>query len=312
VGCHLSAYPANVAYVSYGGTTWKSVGESLNIAPGTDVAKWMRWGFTAAELNDSLGNAVAAHEAKVNPHPQYVTDAALEAHAAYPAAHVNYVRHDAAQGLTNSQATQARTNIGAEATGVAATEVQKGSARYSADTGAANAAVVSYAPAITVLTDGMVLLFAAAATNTGATTLNVNGLGAKPVLGEAQAPLQGGEIVANGKCTVVWHATLNSFVLIGCTGAGAASRPGHQARTRHPAWTGYRSLVADAGVCPAGRRAKRHRRRRGANNGWRWNVHPIGRAELHRCRGAGSWLGRRWRHGRRGRQRVVGRTGLLG
>jgi hypothetical protein len=225
------AYPANVAYVSYGGTTWKSVGESLNIAPGTDVAKWMRWGFTAAELNDSLGNAVAAHEAKVNPHPQYVTDAALEAHAAYPAAHVNYVRHDAAQGLTNSQATQARTNIGAEATGVAATEVQKGSARYSADTGAANAAVVSYAPAITVLTDGMVLLFAAAATNTGATTLNVNGLGAKPVLGEAQAPLQGGEIVANGKCTVVWHATLNSFVLIGCTGAaqqvGPATKPGH-------------------------------------------------------------------------------------
>lgn len=87
------------------------------------------------------------------------------------------------------------------------------------DTGAVNACVVNFTPAIPALVDGMVLWFKAAAANTGATTLNVNGLGAKAVVGGAHAALQGGEIVANGKCMVVYNATLLSFVLIECTGA---------------------------------------------------------------------------------------------
>ena len=83
-------YPANVAYVSYGGTTWKSVGESLNVVPGEDAAKWVRWGFTAAELDAALGDSVAAHEAKANPHPQYATDADLAAHVAAANPHPGY------------------------------------------------------------------------------------------------------------------------------------------------------------------------------------------------------------------------------
>jgi len=66
------SYPANVAYVSYAGVTWKSVGESTNVAPGSDTAKWVRWGFTEAELSTALGDAVALHEAKPDPHTQYV------------------------------------------------------------------------------------------------------------------------------------------------------------------------------------------------------------------------------------------------
>lgn len=152
------SYPANVAYVSYSGTTWKSVGDSTNVTPGSDPAKWVRWAFTAAELAASLGDAVAAHEAKSDPHPQYATDADLAAHLAAPnphaqyaksadlAAHiaapnphaqyakttdladhvaaanphVQYVRHDAAQGLTVGQKQQARDNIEAEESGAAA------------------------------------------------------------------------------------------------------------------------------------------------------------------------------------------------
>ncbi len=132
-------YPANVAYVSYAGSTWKSVGESINIAPGSDPAKWVRWGFTLDELTASLGDAVSAHEGKAdahpqyatdadlaahltapNPHPLYATDADLAAHVAAPNPHGQYVRHDAAQGLTNDQATQARNNISAETAGAAA------------------------------------------------------------------------------------------------------------------------------------------------------------------------------------------------
>jgi hypothetical protein len=98
------------------------------------------------------------------------------------------------------------------------------------DTGAANAALVNYTPVVTTLVDGMVLWFKAAAANTGATTLNVNGLGAKPVVGGAHAALQGGEIVVNGKCQVVYNATLSSFVLIECSGAALQIAPGTQSQ----------------------------------------------------------------------------------
>ncbi|MET3177865.1 UNVERIFIED_ORG: hypothetical protein ABIC43_001004 [Variovorax guangxiensis] len=84
------SYPANVAYVSYAGTTWKSVGDSLNITPGSDATKWTRWGHTAAELNAALSDSTAAHEAKVNPHPQYATDADLAAHLGDPDPHPMY------------------------------------------------------------------------------------------------------------------------------------------------------------------------------------------------------------------------------
>jgi hypothetical protein len=219
-------YPATVAYVSYGGTTWKSVGESFNVAPGSDAAKWVRWGFTAAELNAALGDAVAVHEGKPNPHPQYATDDDLAAHTAAANPHGQYVRHDAAQGLSGPQALQARTNIGAEEAGVAVAAMQANAPMYANDTGAANAAVVALAPAITALTDGQVLWFKAAATNTGATTLNLNGIGVKPVVGTAHAPLQGGEIVVGGKCMAVWNAAIPAFVLIECTGAALQIAPG--------------------------------------------------------------------------------------
>ncbi|WP_454908374.1 hypothetical protein [Variovorax gossypii] len=112
-----------------------------------------------------------------------------------------------------------------------AAQIQTSALINGVDTGAANACLVTYAPAPAALTDGMVLWFKAAAANTGATTLNVNGLGAKPVVGGGQVALQGGEIVANGKCMVVYSTTLSSFVLIECTGAAlqvaASTQPGH-------------------------------------------------------------------------------------
>lgn len=42
-------YPAH-AYVQHGGVTWKSKVAVANIEPGTDAAKWIRWGYTADEL----------------------------------------------------------------------------------------------------------------------------------------------------------------------------------------------------------------------------------------------------------------------
>ena len=96
--------------------------------------------------------------------------------------------------------------------------IQQSLLTVASDTGSANTYVVSYSPAITALTDGMVLWFKAKTANAGASTINVNGLGAVPLVGGAHAALQNGEIVANGKCQVVYKADISSFVLIECTG----------------------------------------------------------------------------------------------
>lgn len=103
--------------------------------------------------------------------------------------------------------------------------IQQSSLTVAVDTGVANAYAVNYSPPITSLTDGMVLWFKAKTANTGASTLNVNGLGTVPLVGGAHVALQGSEIAANGKCQVVYKADINSFVLIDCTG-GAIQVPG--------------------------------------------------------------------------------------
>ncbi|QOT74848.1 gp53-like domain-containing protein [Cupriavidus basilensis] len=96
--------------------------------------------------------------------------------------------------------------------------IQQNALTTAVDTGAANAYAVSYSPAITALTDGMVLWFKTKTANSGASTLNVNSLGAQPLVGGAHSALQGGEIVAGGKCQAVWRADISSWVLIECTG----------------------------------------------------------------------------------------------
>ncbi|SOY56873.1 hypothetical protein [Cupriavidus taiwanensis] len=109
--------------------------------------------------------------------------------------------------------------------------IQANSLVTAVDTGSANTYVVSFSPAVTALTDGMVLWFKAKTANTGASTLNVNGLGASPMVGGAHSALQGGEIVANGKACAVWRADISSWVLLKCTGGavqvGAGSASNH-------------------------------------------------------------------------------------
>jgi len=77
--------------------------------------------------------------------------------------------------------------------------------------GSANAQTISLTPAISSYTAGLIVTFFPAATNTGAMTLNVNGLGAKNVLSFGQS-LGGGEAQAAMPCTVVYDGS--SFNLI--------------------------------------------------------------------------------------------------
>ena len=96
--------------------------------------------------------------------------------------------------------------------------VQQGTMTYAADTGAANAYVASFVPALPTLTDGMRVTFKAKTANSGASTLAVNGGSAYPLYSHANQALQGGEIIANGLIEVEWNSTLTAWVLCGNSG----------------------------------------------------------------------------------------------
>jgi len=97
--------------------------------------------------------------------------------------------------------------------------MQNGSTNYAADSGtAANVYKVNLTPAVTTLVDGMEISFQPNYTNTGASTLSVNGLTAYPIVGGALSALQGGEIPAAGKVKVKWYAASSSFFVTASTG----------------------------------------------------------------------------------------------
>lgn len=86
-------------------------------------------------------------------------------------------------------------------------QLSKGN-NYAVDTGTANAYLADYTPNITALTDGMVLLFRASTTNTGASTFDADGLGAKPIVMPDGAPMSAGAIAAGGEVWVQYNSSL--------------------------------------------------------------------------------------------------------
>ncbi|MFZ0576877.1 MAG: hypothetical protein WAM41_05145 [Psychrobacillus psychrotolerans] len=85
--------------------------------------------------------------------------------------------------------------------------------KYAADTGTANAKVVTINPAPTSYLEGTAVSFKNATQNTGAATININGLGAKPILKSNGNPLTSGALKANSIYTVRYNGT--SFILQG-------------------------------------------------------------------------------------------------
>jgi hypothetical protein len=73
--------------------------------------------------------------------------------------------------------------------------------------GTANALTLTYAVGPAAYTQGEVFSFIAAATNTGAATLNVSGLGAKSITKNGATALQGGEMVTGAVVTVMYDGT---------------------------------------------------------------------------------------------------------
>lgn len=72
------------------------------------------------------------------------------------------------------------------------------------DTGSANAYVLNFTASFQSLTDGIVIYWIPANSNTGASTLNVNGLGVVNVINANGSSLVAGEIVANQPAQVLY------------------------------------------------------------------------------------------------------------
>jgi len=84
---------------------------------------------------------------------------------------------------------------------------QSGSQIYAADAGANDTYVITLSPVPTTYTTGMVIHFKANTVNTGAATLNVNGLGAKTIKKSYNLDLDNSDIKANQLVSVIYDGT---------------------------------------------------------------------------------------------------------
>src|SRR5271170_2682586 len=73
------------------------------------------------------------------------------------------------------------------------------------DTGSPNSYVLNFAAPYSTLTNGIVIYWVPATTNTGASTLSVNGLGIQPIVNPNGMALSGGSIITNSMATVVYY-----------------------------------------------------------------------------------------------------------
>jgi len=89
---------------------------------------------------------------------------------------------------------------------------------YHVDSGSANTIVITPSPAVTSYTAGNHYFIKVAATNTGATTININGLGVKSLKKSVTTDLNAGDVLANQIILVDYDGT--NFQLIGGIGGG--------------------------------------------------------------------------------------------
>lgn len=98
---------------------------------------------------------------------------------------------------------------------------------YMADTGAANAYVVTLAAGLTgALTDGLLIQMKASAANTGASTLNYNGGGTKPIVNIDGTALASGVIPANAIVQLQYSSSVSSWQLQTQLSAAASASAG--------------------------------------------------------------------------------------
>lgn len=91
---------------------------------------------------------------------------------------------------------------------------------YLSDTGAADAYAVALSPAIAAYTPGLKIRVKIANTNTGASTIAVNGLATKNIYKNVTTPLDAGDLPANMIVELVYDGTNFQFIKFGGGGGG--------------------------------------------------------------------------------------------
>ena len=90
--------------------------------------------------------------------------------------------------------------------------VQNGNLIYASASGT-NSIALTLSPIPTSYTPGMIVNFKTVATNTGAVTVNLNGLGVKPLLKNVTDTLIGGDMVANQMASIIYDGTNFQFLV---------------------------------------------------------------------------------------------------
>lgn len=128
----------------------------------------------------------------------------------------NHVANVIAEGIralaaqVNNIATEISTGLDKLPTEI---ELKRGLTRFAVDTGAADAYVVDL-PYIPALVDGLEVSFRPVNTNTGASTINVNSLGAKAIVLFDLNPLVTNAIVVGSMVTVRYSAIGDHFIIM--------------------------------------------------------------------------------------------------
>lgn len=107
-------------------------------------------------------------------------------------------------------------------------KLQRGTVNFAVDTGTANAYVVALDASITTYTDGLQVVFRPLNSNTGTSTINLNGLGAKSIRLTDSNPISAGDISAGAvidvrysTATGFFHLTPNSAIYANDAGVSA-------------------------------------------------------------------------------------------
>lgn len=94
-----------------------------------------------------------------------------------------------------------------------ASDMKNGTTSYAVDTGTANALLVAMPTTATAYTDGMLVVVKALVSNTGSTTINVDGIGVKQVRRQTGSQVVAGDIVAGSIYEMRYNGTY--FLLTG-------------------------------------------------------------------------------------------------
>lgn len=119
---------------------------------------------------------------------------------------------------------------------------------YAADTGTTNTFAITLSPVPASYTAGMRVVLKAANANTGASTLNVNTLGAKTIKKNYNSDLISGDVLANQIIEVVYDGT--NFQLASPTGQLFQGITAHGTANHDVSVTGSQAIAHGMGIAP--------------------------------------------------------------